>query len=393
MSYSAVLRLLQHEDEHDHDHDHDHDHGADTATSDEGAAGTKAAAEADSHDDHHDDHDDHEDMNVSTFKVIIAIAMFLCVGFGVLPKVWPRCGKNDTLLSMLNCFSAGLFLGMALIHIMPESVEIYASWAMEEGIEEPFPLPYVMFFIGYMLILAIDRVAAHAYHMKHDHGGKPQPNLNAGNFMQSEHNQVAEAPKSFPVTADDADASVNTERAPVNQKPLEMEDPSKPSVTVSKTSAIILVLALSAHAFFEGIAFGLQSNIEKAGQLAAGIIIHKSAAAVSLGASFARTGYSTKEILLFLGIFAFVAPIGIFIGMAIHESNKVLDVIFHGLSGGTFVYVACSEIITAEFDKGRYNWAKMLLVFAGGLVITLLWFMGGHNHDHGSHDDHSGHGH
>ena len=85
-----------------------------------------------------------------------------------------------------------------------------------------------------------------------------------------------------------------------------------------------------------------------------GIIIHKSAAAVSLGAAFARTGFTLKEILLFLGIFSLIAPLGIIIGMQIAESNKVVDVTFLGLSGGTFIYVACSEIIVAEFDKGKY---------------------------------------
>ena len=34
--------------------------------------------------------------------------------------------------------------------------------------------------------------------------------------------------------------------------------------TVSKASAIILVLAIGAHAFFEGIAFGLQTSVESA---------------------------------------------------------------------------------------------------------------------------------
>ena len=35
--------------------------------------------------------------------------------------------------------------------------------------------------------------------------------------------------------------------------------------TVSKTSAIILVLAIGFHSLFEGIAFGLQKEVESAG--------------------------------------------------------------------------------------------------------------------------------
>lgn len=168
----------------------------------------------------------------------------------------------------------------------------------------------------------------------------------------------------------------------------------KPTETVSKTAAIILVLAIGAHAFFEGIAFGLQTEIEAAGQLAAGILIHKSAAAISLGGAFARTGFTMKEIIIFLGIFSLLAPIGIIIGMQIADSNKLIDVTFLSISGGTFVYVACSEIIVNEFDKGKHQLWKMLLVLLGGTIITLLWFFGGHSHGeagHEGHDDHDDH--
>ena len=84
------------------------------------------------------------------------------------------------------------------------------------------------------------------------------------------------------------------------------DKPSRPALdtTVSKTTAIVLVLALGFHALFEGIAFGLLVEIEQAGQLAAGVIIHKTAAAISLGGAFARTGYTFREILVFILLFS-----------------------------------------------------------------------------------------
>merc|ERR1712151_591559 len=68
------------------------------------------------------------------------------------------------------------------------------------------------------------------------------------------------------------------------------DDIARPQIdsTVSKSTAIVLVLALGFHSLFEGIAFGLLSEIESAWQLAAGIGIHKTAAAISLGGAFAR---------------------------------------------------------------------------------------------------------
>ena len=61
--------------------------------------------------------------------------------------------------------------------------------------------------------------------------------------------------------------------------------------------------------------------------------------------------------------------------MSITETSSIIDVVFLSLSGGTFVYVACSEIIINEFDKGDKQRLKMLMVCIGGLIITLLWFI------------------
>ena len=98
--------------------------------------------------------------------------MMLCVGLGIIPKLWGKCSDNEEILSMLNCFSAGIFMAMSLVHMMPEAAEVYQGWALCEKIEIPFPLPYVMYFVGYFLILSIDRVAARAYHAGHDHEQK-----------------------------------------------------------------------------------------------------------------------------------------------------------------------------------------------------------------------------
>ena len=148
MSVKFLRSLV--EDDDDHDEHAGHDHG-----------------------DHDDDDDDHEEgLSVNNFKIIMLFCMILCVGLGIVPKFWPVCRDNEHVLSMLNCFSAGIFLGMSLVHMMPEAAEIYMIWAAKEGIEKPFPLPYVGFFMGYMLILGVDRVAAKACGVGHSHGGE-----------------------------------------------------------------------------------------------------------------------------------------------------------------------------------------------------------------------------
>jgi zinc transporter ZupT len=49
--------------------------------------------------------------------------------------------------------------------------------------------------------------------------------------------------------------------------------------------------------------------------------------------------------LCYLGVFSVTAPIGIIISFLIYRTNLVVDVIFLSISGGTFIYVACTEVI------------------------------------------------
>ena len=141
--------------------DHDHDHGAEGHDDHE--------AEGDHHDDHHDEEGGLK-MSLDGFKLLMAFCMFLCVGVGVIPRLWKRCSDSEAALSYMNCFSAGLFLGLALTHILPEAVEIYGGWAATEEIEDPFPLPYVLFYAGYLLILAVDKMIADKFQMEGEDG-------------------------------------------------------------------------------------------------------------------------------------------------------------------------------------------------------------------------------
>ena len=63
-----------------------------------------------------------------------------------------------------------MFLGMALTHMLPDGVMLYATWAKSAGyahVGDAFPLPYVSFFLGYLLVLLIDRVIARMCGHKH----------------------------------------------------------------------------------------------------------------------------------------------------------------------------------------------------------------------------------
>ena len=112
----------------------------------------------------------HEKLNfVRNFKIAMIVLFWVICVLGIIPKTWPACRKNEYALSFLNCFSAGLFLAMAIVHMLPHSVGLYSVWTRKEGMEEAFPLPYLSFFCGFLMVLFIDRVLAGALGFQHTH--------------------------------------------------------------------------------------------------------------------------------------------------------------------------------------------------------------------------------
>ena len=67
--------------------------------------------------------------NVKNFKIAMIVVFWVICAAGLVPKAWKGCARSETTLSLLNCFSAGIFLAMALVHMMPEGAELFQVWA------------------------------------------------------------------------------------------------------------------------------------------------------------------------------------------------------------------------------------------------------------------------
>ena len=112
----------------------------------------------------HDEHEEENDNN-GTKNIIIKVASLvfllgMAIGFGFMPYFINSCRKSNKFLSFSNAFSGGIFLGMGLFHILPESAEMLA-----EATE--FPLAYVCCFISYALILFVEKIAFNSHSLVH----------------------------------------------------------------------------------------------------------------------------------------------------------------------------------------------------------------------------------
>ena len=139
---------------------------------------------------------------------------------------------------------------------------------------------------------------------------------------------------------------------------------------------LILLLALSFHSIFEGIALGLIDNVRIFINLMIGVTLHHIAASISLGVSLGQHKTESKKAIFFIFFgLSFIESTGIGIGMALESTSEIVSSIVLSIAGGTFVYIACSEILVHEFDNMKHRYIKFLFFILGSGVIVALWFL------------------
>ena len=138
----------------------------------------------------------------------------------------------------------------------------------------------------------------------------------------------------------------------------------------------ILMIALSVHSIFEGLALGLQSTMGSVVNMVIAICIHKGAASCSLGISLVKTfPHNFKLCKQLVFTFSLATPLGVAIGMAVAEAGDIYEIIFSSIAAGSFVYIACSEVVVEEFSIPGNRYWKLLAFLFGATIITLLWFL------------------
>lgn len=152
----------------------------------------------------------------------------------------------------------------------------------------------------------------------------------------------------------------------------------------SNLTPYLLLLALSFHGLFEGIALGLQSDYKSTISLLLAILAHKWAEALTLGVSFTKAETEKSMFIKMITIFAVFTPFGVGIGMVLGMCPIWVNSTFMSLSVGTFLYIGGSEIVVEEFSITRFKWAKFLMYIVGGGFIAglTIWEVAGGNHSH-----------
>lgn len=77
----------------------------------------------------------------------------------------------------------------------------------------------------------------------------------------------------------------------------------------------MLLLALSFHSVFEGVAIGLQDNSGQFFSIVIAVMVHKVVMAFSLGLNIAQSDLNLKKFLISTVIFSLASPLGVGVGI------------------------------------------------------------------------------
>lgn len=293
---------------------------------------------------------------VLTAKIIFIFTMIGSAGIvGYAPMMIKSFYNSPKIVSVGNCFAAGIFLLVGIVHLLADSQEAFD----ETFPDDPIPLGYIIVIAGYALMVFIENIIFPGHNHSHEHV-EENKNDNKENAKKS-----IEMKQTVPLNA-----NFEIERTPHECENIDCPVSSSPHAYESYLPGAVLTAALVVHSIFEGIAMGLLDTQSSVISLGVAILIHNVPAALALAIKFKGVKKWISALLMLAFIIS--SPIGIAIGISL--SNLAYPAIkgtFLGISAGTFIYIACTEIMSEEMAKPNIKVAKYIGFLVGFIPLAL----------------------
>jgi zinc and cadmium transporter len=265
-------------------------------------------------------------IGVASLSLYTGALLLGALAGGALP-LFSNVHRSDLLLS----FSAGIMLGAAFLHMLPEAVEGAGGAAV----------PFVL--VGFLLLYLLERfVLVHVC-------AEPGPN-----------------------------ARLSTGGAPLSPSDphdhLPGEDPHVHLEGIAcdvHTFGLAAWIGMSVHTLVDGFALGAASVDPELGALVfLAILAHKIPNSFSLSAILLSEGYGRGKAVVMNAAFALMVPIGAGIYMLVREAVHVQKFapIALAASAGTFLHLSLSDILPDLHRRGGSRW-RLSVAMVGGLAV------------------------
>ncbi|TRZ09018.1 hypothetical protein HGM15179_018074 [Zosterops borbonicus] len=258
---------------------------------------------------------------------------------------------RSPVLSLVSCFSGGVFMGTFLLDLLPDYLDSIAAALEGLRVTLQFPLPEFILAMGFFLVLVLEQAT----------------------LAQRE---LAEPPEEsralLPNGSIQGAAPGSSGGSGVSPAP-----PGAPGAL----RAGALALALALHAVLEGLALGLREGEAAALRVLLALLLHKGAVAFGLSLELLRSRLRPPAVASCLALLALMSPLGVGVGTALAVGagprQRLCRAVLEGLAAGTFLFVTFLEILPQELGVPRNRIPKVMLILAGFALVSAILFVKG----------------
>lgn len=353
-------------------------------------------------------------LSIEVVKGLVLCALFiLTFTFSMIPLKFVALSTNEMIdpekrqrfqraVSFLSCFAAGVFLGTCFLDLFPEVKDKMVEVFFVLKIYSTFPIAEFLMIFGFFLILIIEQISLSVKErhfqetevkkplIRKRHKHRTYQSVNTDHTCDENHIH-----ESFQHSYSSQRSFEGISDRPVSPAPsftnsLSGDDDSvvvdgDHSMHVDQSShstvrSMILVIALSLHSVFEGLAVGLQPTSGEVLQIFSALVLHKCILAFSLGLNLMQSKFGRGATIRANFLFSITSPVGIGIGIAIVDMSQSMysslaNGLLQGIACGTFLYVTFFEVLPHEFNNSDNRLLKLLFLILGYSTIVAIQFI------------------
>ncbi|XP_057642468.1 zinc transporter ZIP2 [Chionomys nivalis] len=290
--------------------------------------------------------------------------LVLTLGCGLAPiyfrwfQMDAATGRHYRVLGLLGCISAGVFLGAGLMHMTAEALEGIESEIQKFVVQNStgstgnssrdaasdyveYPYGELVISLGFFFVFLLESLALQ--YCQGDTGGSTVPEEEWGGthaFGFHKH-------------------------------------PPVPSPSQGPLRALVLLISLSFHSVFEGLAVGLQTTVAATVKLCVAVLAHKGLVVFSVGLRLLKVGAGSRWATFCILSLALMSPVGLALGLTVAGAASgpgqgLAQAVLEGVAAGTFLYVTFLEILPRELACPEAPLVKCSCVAAGFAFMALI---------------------
>lgn len=301
-------------------------------------------------------------LKILSLFVLVCVTLFL----GLIPikligrgRRRPGSRWRDLAVAFCSCFAGGVFLATCLLGLIPDVRDTLMEISSIGGfsLDSDYPNTELLVGTGFFLVLFVEQAILSSHNTKSNNTNSKRTMIRLTEMGSRPREEALKSPTEYVELSDTSRESSAALLRPFDEIREPRDNNHSHSATETNFRSYVLLVALSVHSLFEGLALGLEDDERHILQLLYALVAHKSVLAFSLGSSLVMSNLTTSRVIKSCVLFSAMCPLGIAIGTAVMESasnysSHLAAGLLQGLAAGTFMYVTVFEVMAPEFNRG-----------------------------------------